>query len=42
MVRSIARTEGVSMDELENISGTGVDGRVTKKISSIILSRAEP
>ena len=31
LVRSIARTEGVSMDELENISGTGVDGRVTKK-----------
>ncbi len=31
LVRSIARTEGVSKDELENISGTGVDGRVTKK-----------
>ena len=30
LVRNIAKTEGVSMDELETISGTGKDGRVTK------------
>ena len=30
LVRNIAQTEGVSMQELENISGTGKDGRVTK------------
>lgn len=30
LVRNIAQTEGVSMDELERISGTGKDGRVTK------------
>ncbi|WP_334057288.1 dihydrolipoamide acetyltransferase family protein [Polaribacter sp. P097] len=30
LVRNIAQTEGISMDELENISGTGKDGRVTK------------
>ena len=30
LVRNIAQTEGISMNELENISGTGKDGRVTK------------
>jgi len=30
LVRKIAKTEGVSMQELETISGTGKDGRVTK------------
>lgn len=31
LVRSIASKEGISMAELENISGTGQAGRVTKK-----------
>ena len=31
LVRSIAKEEGISLQELENISGTGKDGRVTKK-----------
>jgi 2-oxoglutarate dehydrogenase E2 component (dihydrolipoamide succinyltransferase) len=31
LVRNIAQTEGVSMEELESISGTGKDGRVTKE-----------
>ncbi len=30
LVRNIAKTEGISMEELETISGTGKDGRVTK------------
>lgn len=30
LVRSISREEGVSMEELESIKGTGRDGRVTK------------
>lgn len=30
LVRNIAQTEGVSMEELEEIAGTGKDGRVTK------------
>lgn len=30
LVRNIAQTEGVSMEELETISGTGKDNRVTK------------
>ena len=30
LVRNIAQTEGVSMQELETISGSGMDGRVTK------------
>ena len=30
LVRSIAQAERISMDELESISGTGKDGRVTK------------
>jgi 2-oxoglutarate dehydrogenase E2 component (dihydrolipoamide succinyltransferase) len=31
LVRSIAEKEGIGMDELETISGTGQGGRVTKK-----------
>lgn len=31
LVRNIAKTEGISMEELESISGTGKDQRVTKK-----------
>lgn len=31
LVRTIASTEGVTMQELESISGSGIDGRVTKK-----------
>lgn len=31
LVLNIARTEGVSMQELETLPGTGTDGRVTKK-----------
>jgi len=31
LVRNIAKTEGVSIAELESISGTGKDGRVTKQ-----------
>jgi len=31
LVRNIARNEGVSMQELEDLSGTGEGGRVTKK-----------
>lgn len=31
LVRNIAQTEGISMEELEAISGTGKDGRVTKE-----------
>lgn len=30
LVRNIAQTEGISMEELEAIAGTGKDGRVTK------------
>ena len=31
LVRNIAKTEGISLEELESISGTGKDHRVTKK-----------
>lgn len=31
LVLNIARTEGVAMSELENLTGTGAEGRVTKK-----------
>ena len=31
LVRSIAKEEGVSQNELESIEGTGLEGRVTKK-----------
>ncbi|WP_272148724.1 dihydrolipoamide acetyltransferase family protein [Tenacibaculum aiptasiae] len=30
LVKSIAQTEGISLDELETVKGTGKDGRVTK------------
>ncbi|KAB1159886.1 2-oxo acid dehydrogenase subunit E2 [Tenacibaculum aiptasiae] len=30
LVRSIAQTEGISLEELETVKGTGKDGRVTK------------
>jgi 2-oxoglutarate dehydrogenase E2 component (dihydrolipoamide succinyltransferase) len=40
LVRSIAIEEGVSMEELEQISGTGSEGRVTKKdMLSFLLGR---
>ena len=40
LVRNIAQTEGVSMEELEAISGTGKDGRVTKNdILSFVENR---
>ena len=31
LVRSIAQKEGISMDELEQVNGTGAKGRVTKR-----------
>lgn len=31
LVRSIAKEEGISIDELEQVSGSGAEGRVTKK-----------
>lgn len=31
LVRNIAETEGITMSELEQIQGSGLDGRVTKK-----------
>jgi 2-oxoglutarate dehydrogenase E2 component (dihydrolipoamide succinyltransferase) len=31
VVLGIARTEGISMDELEQVPGTGINGRVSKK-----------
>lgn len=31
LVRNIAQSEGISLDELENIAGSGQGGRVTKK-----------
>ncbi|MEQ6124761.1 dihydrolipoamide acetyltransferase family protein [Pseudotenacibaculum sp. MALMAid0570] len=41
LVRNIAQTEGVSMQELESIAGTGKDGRVTKNdILSYVESRS--
>jgi len=30
LVKNIAKTEGISLDELESLEGTGKDGRVTK------------
>ncbi|MFQ5604715.1 MAG: dihydrolipoamide acetyltransferase family protein [bacterium] len=42
LVRSIARAEGINVEELERISGTGLKGRVTKKdILAYIESRAK-
>lgn len=41
LVLNIARTEGISMSELEHIPGTGQDGRVSKKdILAYITQRA--
>lgn len=31
LVRNIAKTEGIGMEELERVTGSGKDGRVTKK-----------
>jgi 2-oxoglutarate dehydrogenase E2 component (dihydrolipoamide succinyltransferase) len=31
LVRSIAATEGIAYDELETVTGTGMDGRITKE-----------
>ncbi len=43
LVRKIAETEGVTMQELEAILGTGKDGRVTKKdILSYLENRTLP
>jgi 2-oxoglutarate dehydrogenase E2 component (dihydrolipoamide succinyltransferase) len=39
LVLNIARTEGVSMQELDAMPGTGSEGRVTKKPTSWPLSR---
>ena len=42
LVRNIAQTEGVSMQELEGIQGTGKDGRVTKNdILSYVENRSK-
>ena len=42
LVRNIAQTENISMQELETISGTGKEGRVTKNdIISYIKSRGK-
>ena len=42
LVRNIAQTEGISMSELESISGSGKDDRVTKEdILSYIENRGE-
>lgn len=42
LVLNIARTENISMEELENINGTGINGRVTKKdILDYISKRKE-
>ena len=42
LVRSIASKEGVSMNELESISGSGQNGRVTKKdILAYLENRSE-
>lgn len=40
LVKNIAQTENISQSELDNIQGTGTDGRVTKKdIMSFLESR---
>jgi 2-oxoglutarate dehydrogenase E2 component (dihydrolipoamide succinyltransferase) len=42
LVRNIAKEENVAMEELEDISGSGKDGRVTKKdILSYLENRSE-
>lgn len=43
LVLNIAASEGISMTELENIEGTGQDGRVSKKdIMNYLRNRTEP
>jgi 2-oxoglutarate dehydrogenase E2 component (dihydrolipoamide succinyltransferase) len=42
LVRNIAKTEGISMAELENIQGSGKDGRVTKKDILEYLKNGKP
>ena len=43
LVLNIAQGEGINMSELENIEGTGLDGRVSKKdILSYITKRKSP
>lgn len=43
LVRSIAKEEGIAMEELASVGGSGKDGRVTKKdIISYVESRVEP
>jgi len=42
LVRNIAKTEGISMQELENIKGSGKDGRVTKKDILAYLENGKP
>ena len=43
LVRSIAETEGLSMSELESISGSGREGRVTKEdVLSYLETREAP
>ncbi|TXD48834.1 dihydrolipoamide acetyltransferase family protein [Polaribacter sp. IC073] len=42
LVRNIAQKEGVSMDELEAISGSGKDGRVTKEDILSYLENGKP
>jgi 2-oxoglutarate dehydrogenase E2 component (dihydrolipoamide succinyltransferase) len=41
LVRNIAKTEGVSMEELETIAGSGKDGRVTKEDILLYLESGE-
>lgn len=43
LVKNIAKEEGVSVDELESIQGSGKDGRVTKDdILGYVANRKEP
>jgi 2-oxoglutarate dehydrogenase E2 component (dihydrolipoamide succinyltransferase) len=42
LVRNIAKTEGVSMEQLETISGSGKDGRVTKEDILLYLENGIP
>lgn len=42
LVKTIAKKEGVSLEELENVEGTGLNGRVTKKdILSYVENRGD-
>src|SRR6187402_3386181 len=43
LVKNIAKEEGISVNELENINGSGKDGRVTKDdILKFVAERKEP